>query len=68
MKNNTNNIQELFTTYPEILSVSQLMELLQIGKVLAYKLIVNKKIKALKIGREYKIIKQSVIDYINGRS
>lgn len=68
MKNNTNNIQELFTTYPDILSVSQLMELLQIGKVLAYKLIVNKKIKALKIGREYKIIKQSVIDYINGRS
>ena len=68
MKNNTNNIQELFTAYPEILSVSQLMELLQIGKVLAYKLIVNKKIKALKIGREYKIIKQSVIDYINGRS
>ena len=68
MKNNTNNIQELFTNYPDILSVSQLMELLQIGKVLAYKLIVNKKIKALKIGREYKIIKQSVIDYINGRS
>jgi excisionase family DNA binding protein len=68
MKNNTNNIQELFTNYPDILSVSQLMELLQIGKVLAYKLIDSKKIKALKIGREYKIIKQSVIDYINGRS
>ena len=59
---------DLFTNYPDILSVSQLMEILHIGKVLAYKLIDSKKIKALKIGREHKIIKQSVIDYINERS
>ena len=41
------------------------MDMLHIGKVLAYKLVENKKFKAVKIGREYKIIKQSVIDYIN---
>ncbi len=65
MKNNKNEPQELFTNYPDILSVQQLMELLQIGKVLAYKLIESKKFKAIKIGREYKILKNSVIDFIN---
>lgn len=55
---------ELFKDYPEIISVDQVIKLLQIGKVLAYKLIREKKIKAVKIGREYKIIKSSVIDLI----
>ena len=68
MKNNKNETQELFTNYPDILSVQQLMELLQIGKVLAYKPIESKKFKAIKIGREYKILKNSVIDFINERS
>lgn len=65
MINNKNEPQELFTNYPDILSVQQLMELLQIGKVLAYKLIDSKKIKAIKIGREYKVLKNSIIDFIN---
>lgn len=61
---NKNN-QELFTNYPDIISVAQLMDILQIGRILAYKLIEEKKIKALKIGREYKIIKNSVLEFIN---
>ena len=68
MKNNKSEKgekQELFTNHPDILSVTQLMEILQIGKVLAYKLIDSKKIKAIKIGREYKILKNSIIDFIN---
>lgn len=56
---------ELFKNYPDLVSVEELMDMLHIGKVLAYKLVENKKFKAVKIGREYKIIKQSVIDYIN---
>jgi excisionase family DNA binding protein len=68
MKNNQSKSYELFSDYPDILSVKQLMELLQIGKVLAYKLIESKKFKAVKIGREYKILKNSVIDFINERS
>lgn len=68
MKNNQNENKEIFANYPDIISVYQLMELLQIGKVLAYKLIESKKFKAVKIGREYKILKNSVIDFINERS
>lgn len=55
---------DLFSEYPEIISVEQMMEMLQIGKVLAYRMVEEKKIKSAKIGREYKIIKKSVIDLL----
>lgn len=40
------------------------MEMLQIGQVLAYRLVKDGVIKAKKVGREYKIPKSSVIDYL----
>ena len=52
---------QLFEEYPELVSVSDLMNMLGIGRVLAYRLISDKKVKAVKIGREYKIVKNSVI-------
>lgn len=55
---------QLFEEYPELVSVSDLMNMLGIGRVLAYRLITDKKIKAVKIGREYKIVKNSVIALI----
>ena len=55
---------QLFEEYPEIVSVSDLMNMLSIGRVLAYRLISDKKVKAVKIGREYKIVKNSVIALI----
>ncbi len=57
-------MNELFKDYPDIVSVSQLMEMLQIGQVLAYNLVRNGKIKARKVGREYKIPKVNVIAYV----
>ena len=55
---------QLFEEYPELVSVSDLMSMLGIGRVLAYRLITDKKVKAVKIGREYKIVKNSVIALI----
>ena len=54
----------LFEEYPELVSVKGLMNMLGIGRVLAYRLITDKKVKAVKIGREYKIVKNSVITLI----
>ena len=54
----------LFEEYPELVSVKGLMNMLGIGRVLAYRLISDKKVKAVKIGREYKIVKNSVISLI----
>ena len=61
---NDNN-QQLFANYPDVLSLENLMEMLHIGKVFAYKLVKDKKVKAIKIGREYKITKESVIKLFN---
>ena len=55
---------QLFEEYPELVSVKGLMNMLGIGRVLAYKLISDKNVKAVKIGREYKIVKNSVIALI----
>lgn len=64
-QNPDNNIYAgLFSGYPEIISVEQMMEMLQIGKVLAYRMVEEKQVKSAKIGREYKIIKKSVIDLL----
>lgn len=52
---------KLFDNYPDIVTVPELMKMLKISKVLAYKLINSKKIKAIKIGKDYRITKESII-------
>jgi len=56
---------EMFKEYPDIVSVKQFSEMLQIGIVLAYKLVKSGKIKSRKIGRDYKIQKSAVIAFLN---
>ena len=58
-------MSEIFKDYPDVVSVEQLMEMLQIGQVLAYKLVKSGEIKSRKVGREYKIPKVNVIAYLN---
>lgn len=58
-------MSEIFKDYSDIVSVEQLMEMLQIGQVLAYKLVKSGEIKSRKVGREYKIPKVNVIAYLN---
>ena len=58
-------MNEIFKDYPDVVSVEQLMEMLQIGQVLAYKLVKSGAIKSRKVGREYKIPKVNVIAYLN---
>ena len=49
----------------DILTVEELMELLNIGKNTAYSLLESGEIKAFRIGRMWKIPRKSVYDYIN---
>lgn len=58
-------INEMFKDYPDVVSVGQLKEMLQIGQVLAYKLVKEGEIKSRKVGREYKILKSTVIEYLS---
>ena len=48
----------------EILTIEELMELLYIGKNTAYKLLKSGEIKAFRIGKIWKIPRESVNEYI----
>ena len=64
MKKSEIGYYDMFSEYPDIVSVEQLMKMLQIGQVLAYKLVKKGEIKSRKVGREYKIPKVNVILYL----
>ena len=50
--------------YNEILTIDELCEILMIGKNFAYRFLTEKKIKAFRIGKKWKIPKTSVKDFI----
>ena len=55
---------QMFAKYPDVVSVTQLGQMLHISERLAYRLIREKQIACLKIGRTYKIPKINVIKYL----
>lgn len=58
-----NDIQ-MFSNYPDVVSIEQLQEMLDVGRNTAYKLVNEKKIKSINIGRVHKIPKVYIIEYI----
>lgn len=59
--------QEMFGKYPDVVAVDELCEMLGgISKKLAYRLLGDQEIKSVRIGREYKIPKPYVIEYLMG--
>ena len=62
------NYELMFTEYPDIVNISQLKEMLDIGINLAYELVRKNKIPSLKVGREYKIPKRNVIAYLTNQN
>lgn len=59
--------QAIFDKYPDVVAVDELCEMLGgISKKLAYRLLGAQEIKSVRIGREYKIPKLCVIDYLMG--
>jgi excisionase family DNA binding protein len=55
----------MFTDYPDIVNFVQMKQMLGgISDTLAYRMLREKKIKSKKVGREYKIPKVNVINYI----
>ena len=57
----------MFNSYPDVLSVKQLCEILDIGKNSAYRLLQSGEIKSIKIGKVYKIPKKCLKDFLNNR-
>lgn len=67
MANVNENYKIMFTTYPDLLNITQLKEMLGIGITLAYRLVRSNTIKGLKVGRQYKIPKKNVISYLTNQ-
>lgn len=58
----------MFEQYDDILTVSELAEALKVGSTQAYRLVRSQKIKAFKEGKDWKIPKASVIQYITDQT
>lgn len=57
--------EDIFDNYPDVLTFEQLREMLgNIGKTLAYTLLKNNEIESFKMGRNYRILKSKVIEYL----
>lgn len=54
----------MFKSYPDVVDIEQLRQMLYIGRSLAYKIVNGKIIPAKKIGRRFIIAKADVIKYV----
>ena len=54
----------MFPEYPDIVTVRQLRDMLGISRQLAYDLIADGEVQAIKIGNSFKIPKVSVINLV----
>ena len=61
------NKYTMFDKYPEVVEVDDLRKMLGgISRKLAYRLLSDKEIQAVKVGRTYKIPKICIIEYLMG--
>lgn len=54
--------------YPEVLSVAQVCQILQIGRQGVYRLLRDSDIKHIRVGNKYIIPKKSVVDFLSTAS
>jgi len=55
----------MFEDYSDILDVKDICSILRIGKKTAYRLLQTGEIPCRKIGRNYKVTKKSIIQYLD---
>lgn len=67
--NRPRTYNKLLSGYPEVMNIDQLCEALGgISTRTGYKLLKEGKIKSSKVGREYRIIKTYVTDFLLGKA
>ena len=57
--------QKLFNDYPDIVTIYNLRQMLNIGRSTAYTLLQNNKIRHVRVGKKYIIPKNAVIGFVN---
>ncbi|NLW05066.1 MAG: helix-turn-helix domain-containing protein [Pseudomonadaceae bacterium] len=64
---NDNASPPLFDDYPDVLSLTQMCEIMQICRQSGYKLLKNGEIPYKKVGRKYIISKKQLVTYVNSK-
>ena len=59
--------EPMFSQYPDVLTVKQLQEALNVGRSTAYKLVQSGEIPSFKIGTAMRIPKNELISYLHGQ-
>lgn len=54
----------MFENYDDILTVDDLIKILKVQRKTIYELLKTEQIKSLKIGREYRITKKALQEYV----
>lgn len=57
-------MRKMFSNYPDVVSINEFMQMLSIGKNTAYSLLQNGTVKSIRVGRQYRIPKQFIIEYL----
>ena len=57
-------LKKIFSNYPDVVSLPDLMKMLNIGRNTAYSLLQNGELKSIKVGKQYRIPKQFIIEYL----
>ncbi len=57
-------MKKMFSNYPDVISINELTTMLNISKNTAYSLLQSGAIKSIKVGKQYRIPKQFIIEYL----
>ncbi|MFR1179027.1 MAG: helix-turn-helix domain-containing protein [Acutalibacteraceae bacterium] len=57
-------MKRTFVNYPDVVSINELMTMFNIGKKTAYSLLHTREIKSIKVGRQYRLPKRFIIEYL----
>ncbi len=57
-------MNDLFNTYPDVVSIDEIQQMLRIGKNAVYELLKTEKLKSIKVGKKYVVPKKFVIDFL----
>lgn len=58
------DVNNMFNDYPDLLTINDLQKMLRVGRTLTYRIINDGTIKHFRVGKNIKIPKQCVIDYV----
>ena len=56
--------KRMFESYPDVVTVNELCEMLDISKKLAYRILNSQDIRSVKVGRIYRIPKAAIIEFL----